>query len=164
MSIIHKKLPKKRTKRQVLDLILRNYASADGYLYCIKTHFYGQDVVKIGKTTMKLSDEEDDVIIKLQRRYNTYYPDYDMLYFVRVIDVHNAEKQLLKKMDDMRVADRLEIFVYDAQRIESAFDKIQVSFPSLDVLVRGLSPYWLNVLNSEIRRLQKIEEEHQQGD
>lgn len=139
--------------KNVSKVIFDNYGN-DGYLYCIKTNMDGRDVVKIGKTSMKLRDDEDDVIIKLQRRYNTYYPMYDMLYFVRVFDHNTAERELFEKIIDLKLKDRCELFVYDRERIDAAFGEIMQKFPSIHDLINRLKPEELTKLNENIRKIE----------
>lgn len=139
--------------KQIGKTIYENYLN-DGYLYCIKTNMDGKDVVKIGKTSMKLKDDEDDVITKLQRRYNTYYPQYDMLYFVRVFDHNTAERELFQKIIDLKLKDRCELFEYDRERIDVAFGEITEKFPSIHDLINKLEPEELTSLNEKIRKIE----------
>jgi hypothetical protein len=142
--------PYPKEARDVIQRITSNI-NKDGYLYCIKVQLGGQDVVKIGKTHMKINESDDSVITRLTRRYHTYYPSFDMMHYIRVLDVHNAESQLFDLLTDIRVSGTNEHFYYVPDRVDDAFRVIKALFPSLDTLITKLDTNTLTALNTEIR-------------
>jgi len=133
-----------------MNIILDNYTN-DGYLYCIKTNLDGKDIVKIGKTGMKMKDSEDHVITKLHRRYNTYYPSYEMLYLIRVNNHNEAERKLFSMLSHLRLDEKHEIFYYEQMEIDRVFGIIKAMYPCIDSLIKELNVDDLTVLNNIIR-------------
>lgn len=141
-----------------MDILLKTGYKNDGYIYCIdpKIMVNNRAVVKIGKISMKMEETEIDVENKLASRYGTYYPDYDLLYFERVVDCHLAEKELFKNLNNIR--HKKEIFYMDIDKIERGFNLIKEKYPDIDNYIVSLELKDLNIINKEIRNME-IEEE-----
>ena len=73
----------------------------DGYVYCIKTNslIEGKQIVKIGKTVMK--ESEDITLNSLLNRYSTYHPNCIIYKSVRVSNHHDAEKYIFELLKDI---------------------------------------------------------------
>lgn len=141
-----------------MDILLKTGYKNDGYIYCIdpKIMVNSRAIVKIGKISMKMEETEIDVENKLANRYGTYYPDYDLLYFERVVDCHLAEKELFRILSDIR--HKKEIFYMDIDKIERGFNLIKEKYPDIDNYIVSLELKDLNIINKEIRNME-IEEE-----
>lgn len=142
-----------------MDILLKNGYRNDGYIYCIdpKIMVNDKNVVKIGKISMKMEETEIDVENKLASRYGTYYPDYDLLYFERVTDCHVAERELFKFLSNIR--HKKEIFYKDTEKIEIGFNLIKEKYPDIDSYIINLELKDLNIINNEIRNMEKDESE-----
>ena len=90
----------------MIEELLESYDN-DGYIYCLMTGLsvlsngssqQEHSLVKIGKIGMKKNENEQQVIDKLLRRYNTYYPDYDVIHFMRVGNCHKAEMSIFESL------------------------------------------------------------------
>lgn len=143
---------KKVSKMSLHDQLIAAYDN-DGFLYCILTNFNDQNVVKVGKVSMKTQDSDDVVITKLHHRYNTYYPKYEMLYFIRVQQVHKAERFLMSHITDLKLKDRVELYSYNAQRITDAFKKTKTCFPCIATMIAELTPEELTSVNKFMRMI-----------
>lgn len=141
-----------------MDILLKNGYRNDGYIYCIDPKIMVNDraIVKIGKISMKMEETEIDVENKLASRYGTYYPDYDLLYFERVVDCHLAEKELFKNLNNIR--HKKEIFYMDIDKIERGFNLIKEKYPDIDNYIVNLELKDLNIINKEIRNMEKEQE------
>lgn len=141
-----------------MDILLKTGYKNDGYIYCIdpKIMVNNRAVVKIGKISMKMEETEIDIENKLASRYGTYYPDYDLLYFERVVDCHLAEKELFKFLNNIR--HKKEIFYMDIDKIERGFNLIKEKYPDIDNYIVSLELKDLNIINTEIRNMEKEEE------
>jgi hypothetical protein len=140
-----------------MDILLKNGYRNDGYIYCIDPKIMVNDraIVKIGKISMKMEETEIDVENKLASRYGTYYPDYDLLYFERVVDCHLAEKELFKFLNSIR--HKKEIFYMDIEKIEMGYKLIKEKYPNIDSYIINLELRDLNIINNEIRNMEKEE-------
>jgi hypothetical protein len=140
-----------------MDILLNVGYRNDGYIYCIdpKIMVNNRSVVKIGKISMKMEETEIDVENKLASRYGTYYPDYDLLYFERVLDCHVAERELFKCLNSIR--HKKEIFYMDIEKIDMGFKLIKEKYPDIDSYIINLELRDLNIINNEIRNMEKEE-------
>lgn len=145
--------PYRKEHRDLFKRITSNI-NKDGYLYCIRVQLEGKNVVKIGKTHMKMNESDDSVITRLSRRYHTYYPTFEMTHFVRVIDVHTAERHLFDMLSDIKLENSNEHFYDIQERIDNAFTEIKSLYPSLEALITRLDPTTLTSLNQHIRYTQ----------
>jgi hypothetical protein len=104
----------------------------DGYVYCLLTRIEDpnskKQLVKIGKTKMKVEDDEIKVKKKLLSRYNTYYPDYDVLYFIRTGNCHKAERYIFKTLKCLHY--KKELYLYDKKKLDKVFSIINKYFPN----------------------------------
>lgn len=140
-----------------MDILLKNGYRNDGYIYCIDPKIMVNDraIVKIGKISMKMEETEIDVENKLANRYGTYYPDYDLLYFERVVDCHLAEKELFRFLNNIR--HKKEMFYMDIDKIEKGFNLIKERYPNIDNCIVSLELKDLNIINNKIRNMEKEE-------
>lgn len=140
-----------------MDILLKNGYRNDGYLYCIdpKIMVNNKSVVKIGKISMKMEETEIDVENKLASRYGTYYPDYDLLYFQRVIDCHIAERELFNVLNSIR--HKKEMFYKDIDKIEKGFNLIKEKYLDIDSYIINLELNDLNMINNTIRIMERDE-------
>ena len=125
----------------------------DGYVYCLSTGLNHDDVplVKIGKIEMKRNDTEQQVLNKLLRRYNTYYPDYDVIQFVRVGNCHKAELYVFELLKEYHY--KREIYYYN-EIISDMFEKICDEYPSIQEQLVCIDTNVVSVVNSKIRELE----------
>lgn len=113
----------------------------DGYVYCILTGMYVKShnlmvpppLVKIGKVEMKKNETEQQVVNKLVRRYNTYYPDYEIIQFLRTGDCHKAEEYIFELLKPLHY--KREIYVYSYEHIIEAFEKASIKYPNIQDLL-----------------------------
>lgn len=137
-----------------MDKLVDSYYN-DGYIYCLSTGLKVNDVplVKIGKIGMKVNDTEQQVINKLLRRYNTYYPNYEVIHFIRVGNCHKAELSVFELLKDTGLHYKREIY-YNNNKISEVFDNIKEEFPSIqEQLLKSNSTITSN-LNNIIRKLE----------
>lgn len=131
----------------------------EGYVYCLLTRLRDptskKQLVKIGKTKMKTEDDEIKVKRKLLSRYNTYYPDYDVLYFIRTSNCHRAEKYIFKNLKCIHY--KKEMYLYDKTKINSIFTTINKSFPNIQTQLLQLDIDQITTTNVIIRNLEKTE-------
>jgi hypothetical protein len=111
-----------------------------------------KQLVKIGKTKMKTQDTENQVIKRLLTRYNTYYPEYDVLHFIRTGNCHLAEKHIFKNLKKFHY--KKEIYVYDKKQIQRAFDIAKRSYPNAQEQLLELDVDQLTTANETIRNLE----------
>jgi hypothetical protein len=137
-----------------MDKLVDSYYN-DGYIYCLSTGLKVNDIslVKIGKIGMKVNDTEQQVINKLLRRYNTYYPDYDVLQFVRVGNCHKAELSVFELLKDTGLHYKREIY-YNNNKISEIFDNISKEYPSIQDQLLKSDSITISSLNNTIRKLE----------
>ena len=137
-----------------MDKLVDSYYN-DGYIYCLSTGLKVNDIslVKIGKIGMKVNDTEQQVINKLLRRYNTYYPDYDVLQFVRVGNCHKAELSVFELLKDTGLHYKREIY-YNNNKISEVFDNIREEYPSIQEQLLKSDSITISSLNNTIRKLE----------
>ena len=137
-----------------MDKLLDSYYN-DGYIYCLSTGLKVNDVplVKIGKIGMKVNDTEQQVINKLLRRYNTYYPDYEVIQFIRVGNCHKAELSVFELLKDTGLHYKREIY-YNNNKISEVFDNIKEEFPSIQEQLLKSNSTTTSNLNNIIRKLE----------
>jgi hypothetical protein len=137
-----------------MDELLDSYYN-DGYIYCLSTGLKVNDVplVKIGKIGMKVNDTEQQVINKLLRRYNTYYPDYDVIQFVRVGNFHKAELSVFQLLKDTGLHYKREIY-YNNDIISDVFDNIREEYPNIQEQLLKSDSTTISTLNNKIRTLE----------
>ncbi len=123
----------------------------DGFIYCILTGLShnGNKIVKIGKTSMKIQDDETQVYKKLLTRYGTYYPDYSVVHFKRTGNCHSAEKLVFKKLKKLHYTK--ELYFFDESKIELVFGKVINRYECLEELLNKYSD--TEVLNKANRIL-----------
>ena len=121
---------------------------------CLLTGLNHSDVplVKIGKIEMKRNDTEQQVLNKLLRRYNTYYPDYDVIQFVRVGNCHKAELYVFELMKEHHY--KREIYYYNKDMISNVFEKMCNEYPSIQDQLLYTDTSIVSLLNSTIRQLE----------
>ena len=137
-----------------MDKLLDSYYN-DGYIYCLSTGLKVNDVplAKIGKIGMKVNDTEQQVINKLLRRYNTYYPDYEVIQFIRVGNCHKAELSVFELLKDTGLHYKREIY-YNNNKISEVFDNIKEEFPSIQEQLLKSNSTTTSNLNNIIRKLE----------
>lgn len=137
-----------------MDKLLDSYYN-DGYIYCLSTGLKVNDVplAKIGKIGMKVNDTEQQVINKLLRRYNTYYPDYEVIHFIRVGNCHKAELSVFELLKDTGLHYKREIY-YNNNKISEVFDNIKEEFPSIQEQLLKSNSTTTSNLNNIIRKLE----------
>lgn len=125
----------------------------DGYVYCIKTgnHINGKQIVKIGKTVMK--ESEEITLSNLLNRYSTYYPNCIIYKSVRVSNHHDAEKYIFEILRDIHY--KKEHFYFDENKIEQAFNFIKTSYPDINTTVINSDIDTVSYLNKQIRHQMK---------
>lgn len=125
----------------------------DGFVYCILTKLQGhkRHLVKIGKIEMRRNDTEQQVLNKLVRRYNTYYPDYEILDFMRTGNCHKAESDIFQILMSQGIHYKRELFFYEQEIIREAFDKACEKYPSIQDVLEKTPVTTLTNLNRELR-------------
>lgn len=134
------------------QLSLLDSVKNDGYIYCILTGMknkMGDNLVKIGKIEMKRNETEHQVINKLLRRYNTYYPDYEIVQFIRTGNHHEAEIYIFDLLKHLHY--KREHYIYNAKDIEDAFNNGNEKFPNIQELLEKSSVEDISLLNKNIR-------------
>jgi len=86
----------------------------DGFIYCINFNFDNKQVIKIGLTKLHKNDTILKCKNKLKSRYNTYYPNYELLYFKRVNNVIKAEEYIKKQLKNYHLKN--ELYLYKNKR------------------------------------------------
>ena len=128
----------------------------DGYVYCLLTRMFDpvskKQLVKIGKTKMKTQDTEKQVIKRLLTRYNTYYPEYDVLHFIRTGNCHLAEKHVFKNLKKLHY--KKEIYIYDKRQIQRAFNVANKCYPNAQEQLLELNVDQITIANETIRNLE----------
>jgi hypothetical protein len=137
-----------------MDKLVDSYYN-DGYIYCLSTGLKANDIslVKIGKIGMKVNDTEQQVINKLLRRYNTYYPDYEVIQFVRVGNCHKAELSVFELLKDTGLHYKREIY-YNNNKISEVFDNISKEYPSIQDQLLKSDSITISSLNNKLRKLE----------
>jgi hypothetical protein len=138
-----------------MDKLVDSYYN-DGYIYCLSTGLKVNDIslVKIGKIGMKVNDTEQQVINKLLRRYNTYYPDYEVIQFVRVGNCHKAELSVFELLKDTGLHYKREIYYNNHNIISNVFDNIREDYPSIQDQLLKSDSITISTLNNTIRKLE----------
>jgi len=134
--------------------IINSYYN-DGYIYCLKTPLYSsnENLVKIGKISMKKKETEQQIVDKLIRRYSTYYSDnFEIIYFKRVGNCHEAEKEIFNVLKNIHY--KKEMYLYKQKQISSAFDTISAEYPCLQTLLNKVDVYTLSSINKTLRQLE----------
>lgn len=128
----------------------------DGYVYCLLTRMRDpvskKQLVKIGKTKMKIQDTENQVVKRLLSRYNTYYPEYDVIHFIRTGNCHLAEKHVFKNLKKLHY--KKEIYIFDKKQIQKAFDITNKCFPNAQEQLLELNVDQITTANETIRNLE----------
>lgn len=127
----------------------------DGYIYCIITGSFiegtlntervsgqGKQIVKIGKISLKKSEE--NTLSDLLNRYSTYFPDCKIYKFIRVSNRHKAETKIFEMLSELSY--KKEHFYFDENKIDNAFNEIKMLFPDINTIV----------INSEIDQISRI--------
>jgi hypothetical protein len=139
------------TSLMTADELLESYDN-DGYVYCLMTGLSkvnSMSLVKIGKIGMKKNETEQQVIDKLLRRYNTYYPDYEVVHFMRTGNCHKAELSIFESLKHLHY--RREIYTYVLGDIKAAFEKAGMEYPSIQEQLEKADIYVVSELNKRLR-------------
>jgi hypothetical protein len=139
------------TSLMTADELLESYDN-DGYVYCLMTGLSkvnSMSLVKIGKIGMKKNETEQQVIDKLLRRYNTYYPDYEVVHFMRTGNCHKAELSIFESLKHLHY--RREIYTYVFGDIKAAFEKAGMEYPSIQEQLEKADISVLSELNKRLR-------------
>lgn len=140
------------TSLMTADELLESYDN-DGYVYCLMTGLNkvnSMSLVKIGKIGMKKNETEQQVIDKLLRRYNTYYPDYEVVNFMRTGNCHKAELSIFESLKHLHY--RREIYTYMFEDIKTAFDKAGMEYPNIQEQLEKADISVISELNKKIRQ------------
>ena len=142
------------------DELLESYEN-DGYVYCIMTGLNIRSytvlelnfvpLVKIGKIGMKKNETEQQVLDKLIRRYNTYYPDFEVIQFMRTGNCHKAELSIFESLKHLHY--RREIYSYKFDDINVAFEKALKEYPSIQERLEKADVYVVSDFNKKLRDL-----------
>lgn len=130
-----------------MDELIDSYEN-DGYVYCIKTGL-NDNLVKIGKISMKQNDTEQNVIDRLVRRYNTYYPDCEIIEFMRTGNCHMAELNIFDLLKHLHY--KREMYNYNYEDINEAFNKSVKKYPTIQDRLKRFDVKVLSELNRKIR-------------
>jgi hypothetical protein len=140
------------------DELLDSYDN-DGYVYCIMTGLNIRSytvlelnfvpLVKIGKIGMKKNETEQQVLDKLIRRYNTYYPDFEVIMFMRTGNCHKAELSIFETLKHLHY--RREIYTYKFDDIHSAFEKAAREYPNIQEQLEKADISVVSELNKKLR-------------
>lgn len=125
----------------------------DGFVYCILTNLKGHErnLVKIGKIEMRRLDTEQQVLDKLVRRYNTYYPDYEILDFMRTGNCHKAETNIFERLKLKGLHYKRELFFHEQELIKEAFDIACEKYPNIQDLLEKTPVTILTSFNNNLR-------------
>ena len=154
----NKNKEKLKKNKEKLKNVLDGYFN-DGYIYCLLISFQNTPLVKIGKVGMKLKESEQQVINKLRRRYNTYYPEYEICYFMRASNYHKAEVYIFDLLKELHY--KREIYYHDPVKIKQAFEKTSLHYPNIQSLILDSTPHFLTKLNHELREQEQEKEQEQ---
>ena len=145
------------------DELLDSYEN-DGYVYCIMTGLNIRSytvlelnfvsLVKIGKIGMKRNETEQQVLDKLVRRYNTYYPDCEVIQFMRTGNCHKAEVSIFESLKHLHY--KREIYTYKFEDIQDAFEKAAKEYPNIQEILEKADVKVVSDFNKKLRDL-KIE-------
>jgi hypothetical protein len=140
------------------DELLESYDN-DGYVYCIMTGLNIRSytvlelnfvsLVKIGKVGMKKNETEQQVLDKLLRRYNTYYPDYEVIQFMRTGNCHKAELSIFESLKHLHY--KREIYTYNFDDIQVAFEKAGKEYPNIQEILERTDIQVVSELNKKLR-------------
>lgn len=140
------------------DELLDSYDN-DGYVYCIMTGLNIRSytvlelnfvpLVKIGKIGMKKNETEQQVLDKLIRRYNTYYPDFEVIQFMRTGNCHKAEVSIFEALKHLHY--RREIYTYKFEDIQEAFNKAAKEYPNIQEQLEKADVHVVSELNKKLR-------------
>ena len=132
-----------------IEKIIDGYQN-DGYVYCINMNSFieGNQIVKIGKTIMK--DTEEITLNTLLSRYSTYHPNCIIYKFVRVTNCHKAEVEIFKILKGIHY--KKEHFYFDEDKINIAFNFIKMQYPDINTIVSKLDINTVSNLNKHIRQ------------
>jgi hypothetical protein len=100
---------------------------------------------------MRRNDTEQQVLNKLVRRYNTYYPDYEILDFMRTGNCHKAEYEIFQILTSQGIHYKRELFFYQQEIIRDAFDRVCEKYPSIQDVLEKTPVTTLTNLNRELR-------------
>ncbi len=133
------------------DELLESYDN-DGYVYCLTTGLTtkSMSLVKIGKIGMKKNETEQQIIDKLLRRYNTYYPDYEIVHFMRTGNCHKAELSIFESLNHLHY--RREIYRYVCEDINVVFEKVKMEYPSIQEQLEKADISIVLELNKKLRQ------------
>jgi hypothetical protein len=122
----------------------------DGYIYCIKTNSFidGNEIVKIGKISMK--DSEEITLSTLLSRYSTYHPNCIIYKSVRVSNCHRAEVNIFELLKGIHY--KKEHFYFDEKKIKYAFELIKIWYPDINTQVSKFDIDQVSNLNKRIRQ------------
>lgn len=131
----------------------------DGYVYCIMTGLNIRSytvlelnfvpLVKIGKIGMKRNETEQQVLDKLIRRYNTYYPDFEVIHFTRTGNCHKAELSVFEYLKHLHY--KREIYTGNFDDIRSAFERMEKEYPNIQDKIEKADINVLSNLNKKLR-------------
>lgn len=125
--------------------ILDSYYN-DGYIYCFMSGLKcknGNNLVKIGKTSLKKSYTEQQTLNGLINRYSTYYPDFEIIHFIRVGNCHLAELRVFELLNDLHY--NKEHYIFNDKIINQVFEQILLEYPNIQELIKKVD---INVLNN----------------
>lgn len=138
-----------------MEYLEENYKE-DGFIYCIKTGLKdknGREIVKCGRVEMKREELEMEVVEKIIRRYSTYYTECEILYWKRVGNNKKAEKELFKKIRELKY--EKEKFILEEKKIEESFEEIGRVYPNIEEVIEKISIEKQTELNNIIRNIEK---------
>jgi hypothetical protein len=123
----------------------------DGFIYCINFNFDNKQVIKIGLTKLCKNDTILQCKNKLKSRYNTYYPNYELLYFKRVSNVIKAEKYVKKELKKYHLKN--ELYLYKNKRyVKTCFNKLDKLYININDYIKQLNINELTELNKKRRK------------
>lgn len=122
----------------------------DGFIYCISINFDNKKVIKIGLTKLLKNDSCNKCKMKLKTRYNTYYPNYDLVYFKRVNNVISAENFIKQKLKKYHLKN--ELYLYNKRIVKSVFNDLDTHFLNINEHIKTLSTTELTKLNQHLRK------------
>lgn len=131
--------------------ILDSYYN-DGYVYCFLsglTNVNNKNLVKIGKTQFKATDTEQQTMNGLLRRYSTYYPDFEVIHFLRVGNCHLAELKLFELLKNLHY--HKEHYIFDKDLVNNAFNQVSTEFPNIQDLITSVDINTSTRINKIIR-------------
>ena len=100
---------------------------------------------------MKKNETEQQVLDKLIRRYNTYYPDFEVIQFMRTGNCHKAELSIFESLKHLHY--RREIYTYKFDDISMAFEKALKEYPSIQDRLEKADVSVVSDFNKKLRDL-----------